>query len=170
MNSLTSLGFPLSFPSSSMRISSSQGAAGRSLLCTFTVGKKPKYRHNDRIQLFQANTAEQHTSSSGKNTFHHRFNRKPRSKPRVGYPLVHFACLAIKSVLPQGRPSCQKSFKNCLRAICVGLLGWLHAVIFWILHCGLKYLVFTLKILVKTWLMVHTQKITEKENKCSISQ
>lgn len=146
MNSLTSSGFPLSFPWSSMRrISSSQGAAGRSLLCTFTVGKKPKYRHNDRIQLFQANTAERHTSSSGKNTFRRCFNRKPRSKPRVGYPLIHFACLAIKSVLPQERPSSQKSFKNCFRATCVGLLGRLHAVIFCILHCGLKYLAFTLK-------------------------
>lgn len=37
MNSLTSLGFPLSFPWSLMRISSSEGAAGRRLRCTFTM-------------------------------------------------------------------------------------------------------------------------------------
>lgn len=35
---------------------------------------------------------------------------------------------------------------------------------------GLKYLTFSLKILVKKWLMVHTLKILEKENECSITQ
>lgn len=134
MNLVTFLGFPLSFPWSLMRISRSQGVAGRSLLCTFTVGRKPKYRHNDWIQLFQANIAEWHTSSSGKNTFHHCFNRKPSSKPRVGYPLMHFSHLAIKAVLSQERLSSWRSFKNCLRAICFGLLWWFHAGIFWILH------------------------------------
>lgn len=66
MNSLISSGFPLFFPWSLMRISSSEGVAGRRLRCTFTMGKKPEHRHNAWIQQFQANAAEVHTSSSGK--------------------------------------------------------------------------------------------------------
>lgn len=65
MNSLISLGFPLFFPCSLMRISSSE-EAGRRLHCTFTMGKKPKYRHNAWIQQFQANASEVNTSSSRK--------------------------------------------------------------------------------------------------------
>lgn len=83
-----------------------RGSSRQEIALYFHNGKEAKYRHNAWIQQFQANAAELHTSSSGKNTSHCHFNRKPSSKPSVGYPLIHFSHLAIEAIPDKKRFSC----------------------------------------------------------------